>query len=141
EAARRAWLIGRVIGVQDDWHDRDRPVRHKAPVDERIGVTFELLAFQRFHRRDVKALVGQSGRNVGTEASVAWVEALVLVLHALALVLEVPAICGLSGRGRIADAVAIVDGNRRPALVAENLALVVADDDQYIELRRRNGGL
>ena len=63
---------------------------------------------------------------MGPKTGVAGVEALVLVLHALALVLEVPAIRGLGGRRRIANAVAIVDGNRRPALVAENLALVVA---------------
>src|SRR5262245_61920486 len=100
-----------------------------------------LLALQRFHRRDVETPVGQSGRNVGAEPGVAGVEALVLLLHALALVLEIPAGRGFGGCRRIADAVAIVDGDRRAALVAKNLTLIVANDDQNIELRRRNGGL
>src|SRR5262245_18038005 len=126
EATRGAWLIWRVISIQHDGHDGDRPVRHKSPVDKRIGVTFELPALQRFHRRDVETPVGQSGRNVGAEPGVAGVEALVLLLHALALVLEIPAGRGFGGCRRIADAVAIVDGDRRAALVAKNLTLIVA---------------
>ena len=75
------------------------------------------------------------------EAGVARVEPLELVLHTLALVLEVPAMRGFGGCRCIADTVAIVDGDRRPAFVAKNLTLIVADDHQNIEFRRRNGGL
>ena len=48
-------LIRRIIGVQENRNDRDYVLPHKAPVDEGVGVPFELPSHQSLYRRDVEA--------------------------------------------------------------------------------------
>ena len=102
-------------------------------MNERIGVALELVAGERRHRRDVEIARHQALDQRGRERRMARVVPIFLVLHPLALILQIPVGGRLGRRGGVADGVAVIDGDRRAKRILEQFALVVADDHQDID--------
>ncbi len=78
---------------------------------------------QRTHDGKIEPILLQRRDQMARQWGIAWV----VRLHDLLLVRQPPA-----------DAVAIVDADRRHVVMLEQLLLIVADNDQRIQPRRRN---
>ena len=66
---------------------------------------------------------------------------ILVLLHPLALVLQIPVGGRLRRCGGVANGVAVINGDRRTKRVLEQFALVVADDHQDVDARRSDVAL
>ncbi len=104
-------------------------------------MALELVADEGFNGGDVEIALHQSFDDVSAQSWVARIEPVVAVFEPAALVEQIPVVCRLARRRGVADALAVIDADGRPAGILENLALIVADHDQNIEPRRLDVGV
>ena len=104
-------------------------------------MALELLTDQGLERGDVKAALGQAGAQVCCECGVAGVVPVRAVLEATSLVAVIPVLRQAGRRRRIAYGLTGIKRDGRTAVVLEDFALVVTDNDQHVQLRSGNVGL
>jgi hypothetical protein len=137
-AAHRPRLVRRKIGVEEDRHRRHRVLRvHDAAMHIGDGMPFAFAFRQRLRRGDVKARVHQRLDEMGRKPGVDRIVARPLILEEALPVLHVPfreaGAVVLVLLVAVADAVAVIDRERRPAVVLVAFVLIVAHHDQRVD--------
>src|SRR5258708_22659881 len=142
-AAFRQRRIGRIVGIEKDRNDRQHPraVALEVPaVHEGIGVAFVLAVAEPRDCRNVELAFDQALDERERERPVAGivdVSVLFEAAHLRAVVPLLPPAEALgAGPAGIADALAVINPDRRHVPVLEKLVLIVADDDKNVELGR-----
>src|SRR6185437_15839328 len=135
DAARGGRRVRLVVGVDEDRHDRQPVALEIAPMDEGIGVALGLARGQRADRGDVEILFGEALDQVLRQSGMDRIVDVGAVFFAALLRATVPVVGGQVGaRLGVGNGFAVIDRDRGIVLRREQFVLVVADDDQRVEI-------
>src|SRR5262249_31638678 len=114
--------------------DRNHTLRQIEAVHERERMTLVLVLVKRPHCGDVEPAIYKSMNEMEGHSGVTGIVSVLLVLEPAHLRLLVPSISWHFLAHRIANRFAIVNDYRRHQVIVEQFMLIVAADDQNIEL-------
>src|SRR5215467_13218456 len=141
-AAPRRGLVGRVIGVEENWDYGNRRTIHDAPVDKGEGVALALSFGQGIGGCDVELAVDQSRNEMGREPRMHRIVPSIRILvvarrRALRPGWPLPPTRRRLARvaRHVCDRLAAIDKHTRHEVVVIDFLLIVANDDDRLEGR------
>ncbi len=132
-AARRRHLVGRIIGVEQQRNDRKGSARQIRAVNVRVSMAFILLADQSADRANVELALAKSADEMQRKARMDWVVRIFVRLQAFHLRAAVPMIARRFAPRRVADGLAVIDGEGGHHRIGKQLVLIVARNDEDVE--------
>ncbi len=133
-AAPRRRLVRRKVGIDEHRHDRQRRVIHEPLANKGKGMAFALAVGQRVRRDRVELAIDEGSGQVQRQAALDRVGARLRFLVVARRRPPRPIGARKAVERDVADRLAAIDYEARQVVVLVDFLVIVADDDQCVEL-------